>query len=63
MLTTAADEGESVPEKAINGLQGWIDCFAKAHLAGSIFVGGVTDGGEIEGHPALQQAYALGKAI
>lgn len=63
MLTTAAEDGDYVPEKAINGLQGWIDCFEKAHLAGSVFAGGVTDGGEIEGHPSLQKAYDLGQAI
>lgn len=63
MLTTAAEDGNEVPEKAINGLQGWIDCFEKAHLAGSVFAGGVTDGGSIKGHHALQQAYDLGKAI
>ncbi len=63
MLTTAAEDGEYVPEKAINGLQGWIDCFEKAHLAGSVFADGVTDSGEIEGHSALQRAYDLGKAL
>ncbi len=63
MLTTAAEDDSYVPEKAINGLQGWIDCFEKAHLAGSLFAGGVTKAGDIESHPALQQAYALGKAI
>lgn len=63
MLTTAAEDGNEVPEKAINGLQGWIDCFEKAHLAGSVFAGGVTDGGSIKGRHALQQAYDLGKAI
>lgn len=63
MLTTAAEDGNEVPEKAINGLQGWIDCFEKAHLAGSVFADGVTDGGSIKGHHALQQAYDLGKAI
>ena len=63
MLTAAAEDDSYVPEKAINGLQGWIDCFEKAHLAGSLFAGGVTKASDIESHPALQQAYALGKAI
>lgn len=63
MLTAAAEDDSYVPERAINGLQGWIDCFEKAHLAGSLFAGGVTKASDIESHPALQQAYALGKAI
>lgn len=63
MLTAAAEEGPHVAEKAINGLQGWIDCFEKAVLSGSIFAGGVTNEGEIAGHPALKEAYNMGKSI
>jgi len=63
LLATAAEEGDVVFEKAVTGLSGWIDCFEKASFAGSAFAGGVTGPGEIEGHPALQQAYALGAAI
>ena len=32
MIATAAEDGESVFEKAYNGLQGWVDCFEKAEL-------------------------------
>lgn len=63
LLTTAADSGASVPEKAVSGLQGWVDCFAKASLAGTVFAGGVNSPREMEGHPALQEAYRLGAAI
>lgn len=63
MLTTAAEDDKTVPEKAIEGLQGWIDCFENAALAGTVFAGGVNDSGEIQGHPALQQAYDMGAAI
>ena len=42
---------------------GWIECFEKAHLTGSVFGGGVTDVGEIKGHHALAEAYEMGKAI
>lgn len=30
-------------------------------LAGSVFAGGVTDAGSIDGHAALQKAYEMGK--
>lgn len=63
MLSTAAEDEESVPVRAENGLQGWIDCFPKAHLAGTVFAGGVDEKGAVEGHPALNRAYELGKAV
>jgi len=40
-----------------------IDCFENAQLKGTVFAGGVTSTGEIEGHPALQKAYEMGKGI
>ena len=60
MLTSAAEDEADVPERAVEGLGGWIACFPKARLAGSVFAGGVTGMGEIAGHKALAQAYALG---
>ncbi len=63
MLTSAAEDLPSVPERAINGLGGWIECFDRAHLAGTVFAGGVNDPGEIAGHDALKQAYELGQSI
>ena len=49
MLSTATEDEEYVPEKALNGLQGWVDCFEKAKLAGSLFCGGISDAGEANG--------------
>lgn len=63
LLATAADEEESAMERAINGLQGWIACFEKARLAGTVFGGGVGAAGEIEGRPALKKAYEMGASI
>ena len=64
MLSVAADDKESVPEKALSGLQGWIDCFEKAELAGSLFCGGITDPGEAESkEAALEKAFSFGKSI
>lgn len=61
LLTSAAENEDYVDERAINGLEGWIACFEKARLAGKVFAGGVTEPGEIDGHPALQEAYQMGK--
>ncbi|MBO4696572.1 MAG: flavodoxin family protein, partial [Lachnospiraceae bacterium] len=30
LLSVAAEDEETTPEKAVNGLQGWVDCFEKA---------------------------------
>lgn len=63
LLTSAADDEEGTDQRAITGMQGWIDCFERAHLAGTVFAGGVNAAGEIAGHPALQQAYEMGRAV
>lgn len=63
LLTAAAENEPSVPSRAEGGLTGWIDCFERARLAGSVFAGGVEGPGETTGHPALAQAYNMGKQI
>ena len=63
MLSTAAEDEEDVPQRAENGLQGWIDCFPKARLSGTVFAGGVDAVGAIQGHPALKKAYEWGKSV
>ena len=63
VLTTAAEDETHVPERAVNGITGWIDCYEKAKLIGSIFAGGLTEAGTITGHIALQQAYEMGKMV
>lgn len=63
LLAAAAEEDEHTVDGAVTGLQGWICCFEKAHLAGTVFAGGVTAMGEVQGHPALQKAYEMGKNL
>ena len=63
MFTAAAEDEPDVPNRAIEGLGGWIACFPKARLAGQVFAGGVNDMGDIEGHHALAEAYEMGKAV
>lgn len=63
MLTSAAEDDTDTPKRAISGLTGWIDCFEKARLAGTVFAGGVNDPDEIDGHPALAEAYSAGKNV
>ena len=63
LLAAAAEEDEHTVDGTVTGLQGWIDCFDKARLAGTVFAGGVTSVGEIQGHAALEQAYEMGKHV
>ena len=63
LLTTAAEDDEQTPKRAEMGLTGWIDCYPKSHLAGTLFCGGVNDPREIEGNPKLQEAFELGMSI
>ena len=63
-LSTATEDEAATPEKAVNGLQGWVDCFEKAELVDSLFCGGVTDPGEASAKEAgLGEAYRFGRAI
>lgn len=63
LLSTAAEDEEGVDARAISGLEGWIECFPKARLAGTVFAGGVSGVGEIDGHFSLKKAYEMGKAV
>ena len=63
LLTTAAEDEADTPKRAETGLTGWIDCYPKSRLAGTLFCGGVNDAREIQGNPKLQEAYEMGKHI
>ena len=63
LLATAADTDRGAMDGAIKGLEGWITCFEKARLAGTIFGGGADAMGTIQGNPALEEAYEMGKNI
>ena len=64
LLSCAADDAAETPERALNGLQGWIDCFPKAELGGSLFCGGIDAADAAAGSAeALEKAYEFGKAL
>ena len=58
-----ADDDENTPKRAETGLTGWIDCYPKSRIAGTLFCGGVNSPHEIEGNPKLQEAFELGKSV
>ena len=63
LLASAAEEDEYAVEGAVKGISGWVECFPKARLAGTVFAGGVDSIGEIKGHKALDKAYKIGKSV
>ena len=63
LLLTAADSGPAAAEGAQKAVQGWVDCFERAELSGTIFAGGVDAPGEAAGTPALQEAYWAGQGV
>lgn len=64
MLATATEDEDYVPEKAVSGLQGWVDCFEKAELVDSLFCGGISDPNEATAKSEeLQEAYEFGKNL
>ena len=63
LLTTAAEDEEETPKRAETGLMGWIDCYPKSRLAGTLFCGGVSMPRDIEGNGKLQEAYEMGKNV
>ena len=62
-LATAAENEKHVPERAFSGIEGWVDCFEKAKLVGTLFCGGVNDSGEIKDNPKLKEACEMGRNI
>jgi len=63
LLTTAAEDEKETPKRAEIGLIGWIDCYPKSRLAGTLFCGGVNDPREIDGNAKLQEAFEMGKRV
>ena len=64
LLSTAADSAPGTDERAVSGLQGWIECFEKAEFGGALFCGGLNAPGEAAGsNDALERAYACGKNL
>ena len=63
MAKSFAEDAKYVPERAISGLQGWIDCFEKASLKKTLFCGGLNGSGEIQENSKLQEAYQMGLEV
>ena len=63
LLVTAADENRYAVKRCQSGLEGWIECFPEATFKGTVFAGGVVEPRDIAHHPALKEAYEMGKRV
>ena len=63
LLATAAEDSSETFAGTEKAVQGWVDCFPRCALVGTVFAGGVNGVGEIAGHIALEQAYQMGEDV
>ncbi len=64
LIATAADSAKASLNGAIQGLQGWIDCFPQAKLAATLYGVGLTEPDEAKtAGQLLRQAFTMGKAL
>lgn len=62
-LATSQAKAQSAMDVPIAGYMGWVRCLPDTTSIGEVTATGVYEMGEIEGHPALKQAYELGKSL
>lgn len=63
LLASAAEDAAETFEGTEKAVQGWVNCFPRCTLAGTVFAGGVNEVGDIAGRPELEQAYQMGRAL
>lgn len=62
-IVTAADPHHTVADEPLADFRGYLRCLPGAKEAGVIFGTGTWDKGEVYRHPALKQAYEMGRSI
>lgn len=63
-IISAADTDKQMLERTIEGFRGFTeDCLPDAHEKGIIYATGVWQSGEVKGHPAMKQAYEMGRQV
>ena len=62
-IITAAEQDKGAMERVIEGFRGFLDCLEGARERGTIYGLGVWKMHEIDGHPALREAYEAGRNL
>lgn len=62
LIATAA-AGRAEMERTVDGLRGYLECLPGAKEMGVIYGAGAWQLGDIQGNPAMQEAYRMGRSI
>ena len=62
-IMTAAEDTDTVMDCTLGCMRGLAECLEGSVEKGVIYGKGVYEKGEIKNHPAMQQAYVMGKSI
>lgn len=63
LIATAADPQHEALDETLAGLRGFLRCLPEAQEGGIIYGTGTWDKGDVYKHPALEQAYQMGKEV
>jgi len=62
-IATAAVTDKKLLERTFDGFRGFTDCLDGARIEGIVYGTGAWKKGEIDGKPAMNQAYEMGKSV
>lgn len=62
-IMTAAEDSDTVMDCTLACMRGLAECLEGSVEKGVVYGKGVYEKGEIAGHPAMQQAYKMGKTV
>ena len=62
-IVTAAEDDRKKMLRTIDTFQGFLDCLEDPVIKGTVFGLGVWNKGEINGNPAMKDAYQMGKQV
>lgn len=60
-IVTGADPNQINLERTIDGFRGFTDCLTDPHEKEVIYATGVWESDDVKNHPAMKQAYEVGK--
>lgn len=62
-IVTAAERSIPAMERTVECFRGFLDCLESPHERGIVYGVGAWHMGEIEGSPAMDEAYVMGKSV
>lgn len=63
LIVTAADPQRSAADETLADFRGFLRCLPGAKEAGTILGSGTWDKGDVYRHPAMQEAYEMGRSL